>query len=217
MLGSPALLRHPVPRTFCAAARKAAEQAIANAQRSAGELAAAEAAAAKVRDDHPDPATSLEVPDVPIERAPLRFPLGAIVECRLGQDKWARGRVIGHYYREKSWPPERRVPYQVQIEGEGAPKIYAPVDEDGCIRTTLRFALGDRVECYMGDGLWAPGSVAAQYHREPSWPPEQWAPYQVILDDGPHGRSVAIYAPEDSDDCIRHPPVWPWPGAAKPG
>ena len=35
-----------------------------------------------------------------------RFPLGAPVECRLGDD-WVRGAVVKHFHRESSWPEHR--------------------------------------------------------------------------------------------------------------
>jgi len=67
----------------------------------------------------------------------LRFPIGATVECCLG-DQWAEGTVVGHHSREPSWEAERCAPYQVQlsgtIDGEGNPLIYAPNDTDECVR-----------------------------------------------------------------------------------
>ena len=72
-------------------------------------------------------------------RKVLRFPIGAQVECRLGEDKWLPGKVTGHRYRQKEWPENRRAPYQVQIDGDGpeqpGPKIFVPQDSDDCVRT----------------------------------------------------------------------------------
>lgn len=173
-------------RLFCddAARREAALNAIANAQRSAGEIEAAEKAAADLPttvDGSPHVEADQSVFDLlgnPIE-GPPRFPLGASVECRLGEGKWLGGRVIGHFYRERSWPNNRRAPYQVQVD-DGGPTIFAPADVDECIRTTLRFGVSSVVECYLGSERgWVLGVVTKQYHRELSWEPGKWVPYQV--------------------------------------
>lgn len=60
----------------------------------------------------------------------------------------------------------------------------------------LRFKVGDRVECYV-DGFQSGTIVKLRYH-EPGWPEEKTVPYQVKLDMG-----MTIYAPLDTDDCIR--------------
>ena len=207
------------------AAEEAARHAIAAAERASGELTAAERAAAVKHEWTPssskeeeESATAGGEPAAQVDRKRPRFPLGALVECRLGPDRWAVGKVVGHHYREPSWPAERRAPYQVQLEGAEAPLIYAPADVDECVRSTLRFEVGAEVECFLDDS-WVKGTVTSQYHHEPSWPPDQWAPYQVeLVNDGSHGqgKNVRIYAPVDNDLCIRAPASWPWPGAAKP-
>lgn len=217
----------PVLRALCSsgdaaarqAAREAAAHAIAAAERAAGELDAAERAAAVE-----GPALVAEA-TAPAHRAPPRFPLGAAVECRLGENRWARGVVVGHHYREKAWPDEKRAPYQVRIEADAIDSktpllIYAPKDVDECIRSALRYEVGLDVECHLGDGEWARGTVVAHYHKEATWPPERWVPYQVRLSDETHSAELGatVWAPADTDDCIREPavPVWPWPGGAKP-
>ena len=62
----------------------------------------------------------------------------------------------------------------------------------------MRFAVGDRVCCRVGESEWAPGRIAKLSYREEHWPRGRVAPYQVQLDDGQH-----IFAPHDIDDLIR--------------
>ena len=61
---------------------------------------------------------------------------------------------------------------------------------------SLRFALGDRVECKVGDNKWIPGEVVQLWYEEEGM--AEPAPYQVLLDDGFH-----IYAPVDNDSHVR--------------
>ena len=63
----------------------------------------------------------------------LRFPLGAAVECNLGED-WVPGTVVAHDYLEAGW--EQPAPYQVEL-ADGT-RIFAPIDEDFVIRASLR-------------------------------------------------------------------------------
>jgi len=62
---------------------------------------------------------------------------------------------------------------------------------------SLRFAMGDAVECNTGGG-WQKGTVVQQMYRDEFMPPGMIAPYQVKLNDG-----GLIYAPEDNDALIR--------------
>ena len=81
-------------------------------------------------------------------RAALRFGLGAAVECCIGDDEWARGTVVAHFYREPAWPDGQYAPYQVRLDKDGGTVedqgalgvtssgslIWAPHDTNDCIR-----------------------------------------------------------------------------------
>eukprot|EP01033_Poteriospumella_lacustris_P011878 gene11878-8472_t len=73
---------------------------------------------------------------------------------------------------------------------------------------SLRFNVGDRVECRIGPHPvkgWAPGRIIKLYYSEPSWPPNMVVPYQIALHDG-----RLIFAPQDNDQLIRlRPPPAP--------
>ena len=59
-----------------------------------------------------------------------RFPVGSKVECYTGE--WSPGTVVAHDYRDADWPANETAPYQIQMENGGL--IFAPADEDECIR-----------------------------------------------------------------------------------
>lgn len=63
----------------------------------------------------------------------------------------------------------------------------------------LRFQVGDRVQCCVGPGKWAPGTVQALWYRQPNFPPGMYAPYQIKLEES----DLKIFAPYDTDQCIR--------------
>lgn len=148
---------------------------------------------------------------------PLRFPVGAPVKFRIGESEWASGKVVAHFHKEKNFPENVRVPYQVLLDvalkGD-LNAVWAPADDDACIRSALRFELGAAVECCIGGEEWARGKVVAHFHREPTWEPNQFAPYQVRLDELAGAEESAlrlmssgelIWAPLDADECIRVP------------
>ena len=84
------------------------------------------------------------------------------------------------------------------------PEILVEVQVTAVLETQLRFRIGDRVMCNMGEtGGWTPGTVIALNYREDGWPSGKTAPYQVKLD-GDTERQ--IYAPEDHDGIIRRAP-----------
>ena len=61
----------------------------------------------------------------------------------------------------------------------------------------LRFAIGTKVECRMGEALWLPGVVAAHHHSS-GVPGQRPFPYLIHLDSGD-----ACCAPVDHPDMIR--------------
>ena len=68
----------------------------------------------------------------------LRFRPGSRVECKIRDSSAANGgfhpgTVVGTFYREDHWRPGLCAPYQVRLDGERK-LIYAPVDNDSCIR-----------------------------------------------------------------------------------
>ena len=80
---------------------------------------------------------------------------------------------------------------------------WPPMDEeyDDTNISTLRFLVGQRVECRVGPDPvtgWATGTTTQLWYHEASWPPESYAPYQIQLDDG-----RKIFAPQDVDQVIR--------------
>lgn len=65
--------------------------------------------------------------------------------------------------------------------------------------TPLRFGVGDRVACRVTpDGQFMDGVVTQLWYREPQFPADMHAPYQVLLKNGMH-----IFAPADIDQIIR--------------
>ncbi|CAK0902813.1 unnamed protein product [Prorocentrum cordatum] len=65
-----------------------------------------------------------------LERPPLRFAVGDRVECNCGT--WVLGVVVKQWYREPTWSEEKVTPYQIKLDN--GTTIYAPFDEDACIR-----------------------------------------------------------------------------------
>jgi len=64
---------------------------------------------------------------------------------------------------------------------------------------SLRFGVGDAVECKTGPREWSKGKVVATMYRDDSMDPGMVAPYQVKLDED----GDLIYAPKDDEGLIR--------------
>ena len=60
------------------------------------------------------------------------FPVGARVECLISDDTWVPGRVIKLHYHESGFEPGYFAPYQIELDD--GKLIYAPDDDDECIR-----------------------------------------------------------------------------------
>ena len=74
------------------------------------------------------------------------------------------------------WPPLDNIYEEDKIWEE--PEIQRP---------PLRFRVGQRVECRIGPNPvtgWASGKIIKLWYQEPSWPPDSWVPYKVLLDNG---------------------------------
>jgi len=89
------------------------------------------------------------------------------------------------------------------LNGEAYAKAF-----DECLATpdnlnkwaaTLRFRIGDAVECQLGE--WCSGTIVAHMYRDDGMPDGMVAPYQVELADGD-----LIWAPADNDAVIRRAP-----------
>lgn len=63
--------------------------------------------------------------------------------------------------------------------------------------SALRFKVGDRVLAKTAEG-WAPGTIAQLMYREPEWPSNKIAPYQIELDVNKH----LIYAQADVNELV---------------
>ena len=72
------------------------------------------------------------------------------------------------------------------------------------VRTPLRFGVGDRVIANTGFGH-ASGVISQIWYRDPDWPADKVAPYQIQLADG-----TLVFAPIDSDDLVRPEGAEPW-------
>tara|TARA_B110001452_G_scaffold265010_1_gene268971 strand:+ start:1556 stop:1906 length:351 start_codon:yes stop_codon:yes gene_type:complete len=61
--------------------------------------------------------------------------------------------------------------------------------------------VGDEVECHVGDGVWAAGTVVALLIREEGMPDGFSAPYRVRIADVPADRLILVKS--DDDEHIR--------------
>jgi len=151
---------------------------------------------------------------------PLRYPVGTPVQCFVGTDRWVKGTVVKHNYREESWPAGKSVPYQILLadeelkEKDGRNAIWAPADLPFIIRAAFRFELSDSAECRLDRDEYAKCTVVGLLYRETSWPEGRYAPYQVKVEAmlpgalSEQAKSVVgklIWLPDDDEEYIRRP------------
>ena len=98
--------------------------------------------------------------------------------------------------------PERHASSSAARRGLGSSPQLAPEKRTlprSTVRRTLRFGVGERVECKTGKTEWSAGEVVAlMFHDKESMPVGQVVPYQIKLDDGD-----LVWAPADKDGVIR--------------
>jgi len=76
------------------------------------------------------------------------------------------------------------------------------ITEEQIATTTLRFKVGDEVECLASAEGYSSGTITQTFHREPQFPPGHVVPYQIKLTSGANAGSC-VYVPADVDDFVR--------------
>jgi G3E family GTPase len=108
---------------------------------------------------------------------------------------------------DEKWKPEEERQSKLVFIGKNLDHAALKEGFAACIVTpevlekkkkTLRFAMGDTVECKTGEG-WSKGEIVALMYRDEYMPPGMVAPYQVKL----ASNGSLIYAPADSNDLVR--------------
>ena len=89
----------------------------------------------------------------------------------------------------------KRVAESQAKRAAGAPDSAGPAVATG--PPTLRFGVGDKVQCRTSPNEWSAGKVVALNYHDEYMPPGMVAPYQVKLANG-----ALIYAPMDDDQII---------------
>lgn len=117
----------------------------------------------------------------------LRFVVGEWVECYMGHELGWKGGLV-----KELW--SGGYSYAVGLEETIA---QAPADTDEYIRRpSLRFDVGDRVECNVEGSGWMPGTVTRLWSDI-----IKGSPYEIVLD--VQEDSEFLTAPADWDHCIR--------------
>jgi len=114
---------------------------------------------------------------------------------------------VGGFTEE--WAPDEPRVSKLMFIGKDLDKEELQAGFDACLATpenmavqlarlgmcSLRFAVGDRVECQVGKDSWAKGAII----KHGFWTGRAMCPYQVKLDED----GSLIYAPQDDDIYIR--------------
>jgi len=136
----------------------------------------------------------------------IQFKIGSRIECKLGtSDEWFPGVVIECFekFAELDKPPYLiRFDYApTEVRSFWGPPDYIRASNvpQRIFLPELRFGVGDRVECDIGQDAYLPGTVIQTwYTEENNFQSGYMVPYQIQLDIG-----NLIYAPIDSEDCVR--------------
>mmetsp|Transcript_2939 Transcript_2939/g.6116 ORF Transcript_2939/g.6116 Transcript_2939/m.6116 type:complete len:193 (-) Transcript_2939:243-821(-) len=117
--------------------------------------------------------------------APLRFLVGDTVECSRGY--FQRGTVLAQWDEGNA--------YRVEIHDSYRTNVWAPFDDDHFIRAprprpTLRFAVGETVEAYVGS--YKIGRILRHW--------DEGHAYRIEIQDAERNN---VWADEDIDDYVR--------------
>ncbi|KAL9178405.1 hypothetical protein ACHAXT_000052 [Thalassiosira profunda] len=138
---------------------------------------------------------------------PPRFGIGTRVEVMCKREEGIVcniGMVTGHWKRSDDWPEDLVAPYLIRLDN-GHP-VFVLSDTEESIRESdaprreLRFKLGDRVSCKVGDNDddWSDGTIIKLWYTNAmAFAEDHVMPYQVQLDTGNQ-----IYAPVDVEEFI---------------
>ena len=84
------------------------------------------------------------------DRPRLRFNVHDRVECSYNDpctrcSVFAPGTIVQVWYREEEWPIQCVAPYQIRLDDKGT-LIYAPFDDDACVRAERGCTVHTRLE-----------------------------------------------------------------------
>ena len=134
--------------------------------------------------------------------------LGSRVECEVayGENIWRPGTVVTCH---ENWEKLKMPPYLIRYDDDGSEEQFFGPQE--CIQAskvpppstaikkapTLRFGVGDRVDCRTAAGIFSGTVIRQWYGRGMEFEAGHKVPYQIQLDFG-----HKIYAPADNDGCL---------------
>ena len=133
----------------------------------------------------------------------LRFNIGDRVDCHVNENTWEPGTIVRqHCFGDDGAYRPYGIRLDNALENIGC-LICAPYDEDDWIknsnvRLTLRFIVGDRVECCMGGDNWETGTIVMRNYHYQHVDGECISPYGVRLDNGD-----VVSVPADDDLFVR--------------